>query len=213
MRSWLAILTVVSAFGLAGCGPRITALDPDPATELQMVKVEGNRMTGAVIYVDGVPVGAAIVPALSDPLKRRDVVVPDGVAPSGSFQARDAIATSTTLTIPVLAAAPAVPNFVILGATGTAATGVNFVINGDGVYPGANVPLSEPFKGPTAWAVPTGGGPAVPATGTTFLWERTFQISFDAGVLTPGTYKIRIQNDAAYGGLGPADSTNTQAVS
>ena len=213
MARWNCLTGLLCVFAVCGCLPVVHSFDPDPATEFQMVKVEGDRMTGAVIYVNTTSVGAAAVPAIGDPLKRRDIVMPD-VVPLGAalvnIQAKDAIGSSAVKTLMVNHSPPVPPNFVIMGATGTAALEVDYVINGDGVYPGANATVITPFKGPRAWADEDPlGGPLIPASNTTFLWDRTFRIHFHGGLLTQTKdYFILIQNVAFYGGGAAMPSNN-----
>jgi len=202
MSRGISIVCTLAVLLLAGCHPVLDSLDPNPVGRLQSFKAEGDRMAGATIYIDGTPVGAALVPALSDPLKRRDVVAPSAVG-LYSIHAQDLIGSSATKALTVVAAPVPAANYGIAAVIGTSALGVHFIIHGDGVYPGAG-PGAGPFAGPLqAQAV---GGGVFPATSTMFLWDRTFRISFDPGVLPAGTYKIRITNAPIYGGGGPIDS-------
>jgi len=219
MRRLILLTCILSALTLTGCAPRLEGVNPDPADEFEFVKVEGRRMTGAIISIEGRRVGAAIVPALGDPLKRRDIYVPDVIPPlispaSVSVRAADAIGTSNTITFTVESKARPAPTFDILGVMGLAATGVDFIISGTGVFPGADTMVSRGFEGPEAKAIKVGGpGPAsVDAEETWFLWEGAYLIKFAPNPAMSGSdYRIRIENHTFYGGL-PGDSLTARTV-
>lgn len=194
-----------------GCGPRIEQISPSPAPEYTLATLEGGRLTGAVISVNGTTVGTALAPAIGDPLKRRDFVVPN-VAAASPVQVRAADAVgSDQQTLTVLPSAPIAPNFTMSPPAGTAALGVRFIIVGQGVYPGANIPQNEPHRGPAAHAVDVAGGSPI-AGEAIFLSENTYRVRFGPGTLQSGhEYRIRITNDAFYGGQA-ATSSNSQTV-
>lgn len=210
-----------------GCLPNLQTTDPaGPLQEYQFVKIEGDRLTGAMISfkapgVAKFPVGAAAA-AVGDPTKRRDVVVPELTATSVSatIEGRDFIGADTLTRVVNNVPKPG-PAFLITGFTGTAALGGDFIINGDGVFPGAGagtglgkVSLLTPFAGPVAVAhrhLPLPLSTFTPSH-TTFLWDKTYQIHFDPGGLTPGTYNIHVTNAPQYGGGPTVFSTNTVVV-
>jgi len=204
---------------VTGCVPDLKTTDPaGPFQEYQYVKIEGIRMTGAMISFNGLPVGEAVSPAGADPMKRRDVVVPDLTATSVSatIEGRDSAGADTLTRVVNNTPVPPPPVFIISGVTGTSALGVDFFINGNGVFPGAgpaNVTLLTPFAGPGAIALrqPPDPPASIPASHTTFLWDKNYRIHFDPGVLPAGSYKIQVANAPQYGGQS-GQSTNPIAV-
>jgi hypothetical protein len=195
----VSVCVVTVCLLAAGCGPNIQQINPDPANEYQLVTVEGDRMLGATISVNGVPVGAAYALAGSDPIKRRDVVVPQGPG-AATFEASDLIGHDTQ-SATVLSSSADPINFNIIGHTVTP-LGVDFVIHGTGVYPGANVP-NKPFAGPMASAIDLTSGGSITAQDTAFLWDRTYSVHFDPTpfFVNGHDYKIEITNYPEYGGL------------
>lgn len=214
-------MTVVCALVLfiVGCGPRIERVSPIGRQRLDTVRVEGSRLTGALIEVDGGAVGSELLTAIGDPGKERRIVMPmfrpDGTftGPTATVRASDPIGSDVAvyagITMPI-SPPPVHINSVSPTATPTIlGTEVWVIANGANIFPGAvNVLPDTPFAGPVDVRADDAAG--LQATRTVYLGPGTLQVFFDNALLPSGPHRLYIKNDARYGaadGVSPPSVT------
>lgn len=230
MRAYCQFALVGAVVVVAGCGPEIEMIKSMPplgTQRLATVTIEGDRMTGAVIDIDGQPCGSASASWTADPLKRRDIVIPletqtPGVltGPNVTVKAWDPFGDDVHTIPNVTATAPGAttPNITNLSPPGIDLFTNRVVVHvfGSNLYPGVGagtVALGKAFGGPEAWAVD--GATLIPADQTVFVGDGNIQAYFrrtGANALTSGTsYKIRIKNHRRYGNLQTQSATTFTA--
>lgn len=196
---------------IAGCGSHIDSVTPVPLSRLQPAQVQGGDLDRVTIYVDTVPVGAAMVPALQHPADLREVLIPASVGQTVSVFAKDERGQSNTLTGLKVASAPVTPPppvFTITGRRDPVTRVATFIASGEYVYPGAGSP-DKPFQGPAAVAVNLANDSVTSADESICLFAGEFRFVFRA--LPTGEYKIRITNHQIYGSQS-GDSINSVSI-
>ena len=191
-----AFVLISAATLIAGCQPDIQGFDPNPVKRGQMVKVEGIRMTGASMTIDGTPVGSAFVLASSDPMNRRDVIIPSNAGSTVNVGASDPTGSdSMTANVDAAPASSAAPplNFSIAAVRNPISGAVTVTATGTGIFPGAGSGTGM-FEGPAARLMPG----AIAADRHKFMSDGEYYFRFNA--VPAGTYKLEIQNASFYGG-------------
>jgi hypothetical protein len=211
MRCRLFALWVPTCLLLAACQPDIQTFDPLQVKRAQIAKVEGNRMNGASMAINGTPVGAAQLLAISDLDNRRDIMIPANAPASINVTASDPLGSDsqTAAVAPVPSAGtPPPPNFVIGRVVNPITGAVTFTATGTHIFPGAGAGTTM-FQGPPADAERVAPPATFSADSSTFVADGNYTFRFNA--LPPGDYKLRIHNAAFYGGQSGV-STNQVTV-
>ena len=196
---------------VGGCGPTVTGFNVANVQRLAPVEVHGTRLLLAACSFDGDLVGSWLVPG-TNPDQVRKTIVPLTQASGlptpdpSTVEVCTAVgcsASSAALTVTGSQPVPSV-NIALAPSSNEADNCTFFGINavcvtvvGTGMFPGTAT-LVNLGAGPAVVRAVSGGSNVL-ALGSAMVNQNTLRVYFPRS-LPNGSYKVRVANDARYGG-------------